>query len=74
LQSPQTLVFSHSYEPFWKLNGVSPTRVYSILNGFEVSKNGEYDLLFGPQQLVLPGLVLTFITSACIVILLKRRV
>jgi hypothetical protein len=74
LQSPQTLVFSHSYEPFWKLNGVSPIRVYSILNGFEVSNNGEYDLVFGPQRLVIPGLALTFITSACIVILLKRRV
>ncbi len=74
LQSPQTLVFSHSYEPFWKLNGAAPLRVFSILNGFEVTRNGEYDLVFGPQQLVLPGLVLTFITSAFIVILLKRRV
>jgi hypothetical protein len=57
--SPQVLVFSENYNHLWQLDGHSAIPVYSFLNGYLISSDGEYDLVFVPQNYVLPGLLIT---------------
>lgn len=71
LSQPQLLIFSQSYDSLWKLNTVSPMRVYSFLNGFRVTQDGDYDLFFEPQKFVFPGLIISAISLIVIVVLLK---
>ncbi len=69
---PQTLVFSETYDPLWELNGQKPVKIYSLLNGFRISENGEYDLYFSAQKYVNYGLVISGITIVVILILILR--
>lgn len=73
LESPSTLVFSETFDPFWELNGQKSTKVYSFLNGFYIEKDGEYDLYFEPQKYVLPGLFISLITLGVVIVLIRRK-
>ena len=64
------LVFSQNYDGFWKMNGQSPLPVYSLLNGFRITGDGEYLIEFEPQKYVYPGLIVSGLTLAVLVILL----
>lgn len=68
----QTLVFSETYDPLWELNGQKPVKVYSLLNGFQVEENGEYDLYFSAQKYVNIGLVLSGLTIMILIFLLLK--
>ncbi len=56
LVHPSMLVFSENFDPFWRLDSKPPIRVYSILNGFLIEKDGEYTLEYSPQRYVYWGL------------------
>lgn len=56
------LIFSQSYDGFWKVNGQSGFPVYSLLNGFRVEKDGQYLVEFEVQKYVIFGLVISGIT------------
>lgn len=66
------LVFSQNYDGLWKLDGQTSLQVYSLLNGFEIEKNGQYTLEFEAQKYVFPGLVISGITAAALVLLLIK--
>lgn len=72
LTEPTFLVFSQTYDGLWKINGQSALPVYSLLNGFRIDKNGEYIVEFEPQKYVYPGLAMSIITIAIIIILLLK--
>jgi hypothetical protein len=58
---PYALVFSSTYNPFWKMEGNKALPVYGFLNGFIVSKDGDYTITFEPQKYVVPGLLISFL-------------
>ena len=62
LTQPAMLIFSQNFDNNWKLDGKSSLPVYSLLNGFSIDKNGEYELNFEPQKYILPGLVISILT------------
>ncbi len=68
LSSPELLVFSQTFDPLWQLSGQSPLPVYSLLNGFMVSKDGEYTLEFLAQRYLNQGL---WIAGASILIIIS---
>jgi len=72
LTKPSLLVFSQTYDGFWKTNGQTPFPVYSLLNGFKVEKDGEYIIEFEPQKYVYPGLIISGITVIALSMLLVK--
>lgn len=76
LRKPELLVFSESYDPLWVLNGKKSIPVYSILNGFEVDKDGVYTLEYLPQRFVYKGLLvsgLTFLLFILFLLLIYKK-
>ncbi len=73
LTSPSMLVFSQMYDDLWRLSGQSPLRVYSHLNGYNITSDGVYDLKFRPQEFVIPGLLITMLTSLIFTTLWKSQ-
>lgn len=73
LEQPGLLIFKQNYDSFWRLSGQVPVPVYSLLNGFTVSSDGEYDLVFLPQLYVMQGLVISLVTLLIVGYLFKRR-
>ena len=73
LQKPSLLVFSQSFDPLWKLNGKQPVKTYSLINGFNIDKDGEYDLYYEPQKYVKYGLLLSGITTLLILYFWMRK-
>jgi hypothetical protein len=74
LISQSTLFFSETYDSGWQLDSQSSYPLYSLINGFTVTKDGEYDLYFTPQKYVLPGLVVSGVTlTSCIMFLVWKR-
>ncbi len=67
---PTSLVFSESYNPYWKINGQEATKAYSLINSFEVTKDGEYDVEFTVQNGVGIGLAISITIFVGLVILL----
>ncbi len=67
LDSPATLVFSETFDSLWTLDGKHSTKIYSLVNGFSVENDGEYDVYFEPQKYVLPGLLVSVITFVVLV-------
>ena len=74
------LVFSEAYDSGWELRYGNQTAesipAYTLLNGFPLTGNGEYDLVvtYGPQRWVNVGLIGSILTLlACLVFLLIRR-
>ena len=72
VKEPVTLAFSETYDPLWELRGQEPFPLYSLINGFTVWEDGEYDVYFSAQQYVLPGLYLSGLTVALIAVFLIR--
>ncbi len=70
LTSPVTLSFSETYDSLWQLDGKSSYPLYSLINGFYIESDGEYDIFFVPQKYVVPGLVISGFTLFSIFILL----
>ena len=73
LQKPATLAFSETYDPLWQLKGRSSYPLYSLINGFYVEKDGEYDLFFTPQKYVYPGLFVSGTTLIILIFLLFKK-
>ncbi len=74
LAKPTTLFFSETFDSGWELNSKKGYKLYSLMNGFWVDKDGEYDLYFTPQKYVLPGLAISILTlSSCIMFLRWKR-
>ncbi len=70
LTNPQMLIFSQNFDKNWLLNGQEPLPVYSLLNGYQISQNGQYDLIFEPQKYIIPALVVSGITLLLTLIIL----
>lgn len=70
ISQPVTLVFSSTYDKGWEMNKVKSVPVFGLLNGFVVSRNGEYTIEFKPQRYVVPGLVISALTLGLILVLL----
>jgi hypothetical protein len=50
--------------------------LYSLINGFTIEKDGEYDVYFSAQKYVLPGLIIsgaTFIVVVTLLILSPKK-
>ena len=45
--------------------------LYSLINGFTISEDGEYDIYFSPQKYVLPGLL---VSGVCLVLVITTLV
>ena len=81
LTSPTTLVFSENYDPLWRITNLDTNEksyafpLYSLINGFYIDKDGEYDIYFEPQKYVLPGLIISGFTlfSVLFLLLLLRK-
>lgn len=56
LDKPATLVFASNFDEYWVMNDQESKKVYSLLNGFELTHNGTYEIQFSPQYYVDLGL------------------
>ncbi len=65
---PTVLAFAQSYNPDWTANGTPPLPLYSLINGFPIEKDGEYDIYYQPQKYILPSLSISAITLAVFLI------
>lgn len=72
LKRPSMLIFSQSFDPLWKLENQPPFKVYSLLNGYWIEKDGEYALYYEPQKYVWFGLLLSAATLSIFVYLWKK--
>lgn len=70
ITGPQTIVFSESYDSLWRLNDQKSFSAYSMINGFQVDQNGEYDLYFSAQKYVNYGLYISGVTIIILISLL----
>jgi hypothetical protein len=54
VDEPSHLVFSETFDPNWRLQpgNIAPFPAYDILNGFNITTPGEYQLEFVPQRMV----------------------
>lgn len=58
LKNPSTIVFAQSYDPKWELDGSASFPVYSIFNGFLLTKDGEYLVEYSSHKyLYIPELI-----------------
>ncbi len=73
LTNPAFLIFSENFDSLWKMNGQAPLPVYSLLNGFKIDRDGEYLVEFSAQKYVYIGLIISGITLAGFILLLKRK-
>jgi hypothetical protein len=73
LTQPEVLVFSESYSPLWKMDGIPSTEVYSLLNSFPLEKDGEYEVTFTAQKYVNIGLIISLVTLISSGILLFKK-
>lgn len=61
-KSPFNLIFSEAYHPLWEARTddqtFKPLPFYSIINGFNISKTGDFEMEveFTPQRIMLPWL------------------
>ncbi len=72
LAQSASLVFSQNYDNLWRLNGQIALPVYSLLNGFKIDHDGEYIIEYEAQKFVNPGLIISGITLAILLIFLLR--
>ncbi|MBI2596948.1 hypothetical protein HYW41_02215 [Candidatus Daviesbacteria bacterium] len=70
LKKNATLVFAQYFDDNWRLNSKSPFSVYSLLNGFELDKDGIYELVFTPQEYIPIGLIISAATLLLSIVLL----
>lgn len=72
LTTPAFLIFSENFDGLWKINGEQSLPVYSLLNGFRVSRDGDYLVEFEPQKYVYPGLAISVVTLIFLILLLVK--
>lgn len=70
LKEPATLAFSETYDSLWKANGRASYPLYSLINGFQIEGDGEYDIVYSAQRYVLPGLYISGASLLGVIILL----
>jgi hypothetical protein len=70
VSEPITIAFSETYDPLWELDGQSSYPLYSLINGFSIEKDGVYDIYYSPQKYVLPGLLMSGLSLAGVLLLL----
>lgn len=70
LTHPSLLILSQTYNGLWKLGSQYAFPVYSLLNGFRIEKNGEYQIDFEPQENVKRGFIISVITFLSLLFLL----
>ncbi len=70
IDSPVTLAFSETYDSLWELEGKTSYPLYSLINGFRIERDGEYDIIFSAQKYVLPGLAISGLTLILILLTL----
>ncbi len=73
LTKPGVLAFSESYDPLWQINGKGSIPLYGLINGFNIEKDGQYDVYFSPQKYVMPGLLVSGLTLGMLVALLLLK-
>lgn len=75
LTSPGMMVFSATYHPGWKLNGISSVAAYGFLNGFQINRNGEFILEFAPQKDIQVGMIISLFGCILLIsyLLIGRR-
>ncbi len=82
LEGSATLVFSESYDSLWRIENVqtgekeSSYPLYSLINGFYIEKDGEYDIYFSPQKYVYPGMIgsgLTLFLAVSTLIISRKK-
>ncbi len=74
LTSPATLFFSDTFDNKWQLNSEESYPLYSLMNGFSIAQNGEYDLYFTPQKYVMAGFIISALAlTSCIMFLVWKR-
>lgn len=70
LNSPETLAFSESYDSLWTANGSSSYPLYSLINGFMIDHDGNYNIYFSPQKYVNTPLFISGLTLTSVIFLL----
>ncbi len=76
LRNPSVLAFSETYDSLWMVDGKRAILLYGLINGFEIEKDGEYEVIFEAQKYVLPGLMISgvsIVTFVGLLIFLQRR-
>lgn len=69
LKSPAVLILSQNYDPLWLNTDKKPLPVYSFLNGFPVTSDGEYIIEYQPQREVGKGLIISVFSLGLMVAL-----
>lgn len=72
LTEPAFLVFSQNYDGLWKMDGKTSLPVYSLLNGFNIEKDGQYTIEFEPQKYINPGLIISGLTLGVLILILIK--
>lgn len=71
LNKPAMLIFAQNFDKRWKLNGKASLPMYSVVNGFILEKDGQYELEFESQKYVIQGMVISVIVLfLCLILLL----
>ena len=66
--------FSDIFDSGWELNSNKGYSLYSLINGFWIDGDGEYDLYFAPQKYIVPGLIVSLTTlTSCIIFLVCSK-
>lgn len=73
LERPTTLAFSESFDTLWQANGLSSFPLYSLINGFYIENDGEYDVYFRAQKYILPGVFVSATSLLILLFLVVRR-
>lgn len=69
---PFTIAFSDTYDSLWEMGSQSSFPLYSLINGFRVEKDGEFDVYYSPQKYVELGLFLSVLSSFVIFLLFLK--
>ncbi|HEX6977264.1 MAG TPA: hypothetical protein VF185_02820, partial [Patescibacteria group bacterium] len=70
ITKPVVIAFSETYDNNWHLNNSEGLSLYSLINGFEVEKDGDYILEFAPQKYVDVGLIGTLMGILLVILIL----
>lgn len=82
---PFVLVFGEAFDPLWVVKTpdgktIDPVRLYNVITGFPIDRNGTYDLkiVYWPQDRFILGIAISIVTlTGCILflclVLVRRR-
>ncbi len=63
IKNPIMLTMSQNYDSNWRLSGQKSLPVYGLINGFSITKDGEYTIEYYPQKYVYSGLIISLVTG-----------